>query len=32
MAEITSRELALAACKALSAKRGKDIVILDVKE
>ncbi len=32
MAEIGSRELALAACKALSAKRGKDIVILDVKE
>ena len=32
MAEVTSRELALETCKALSAKRGKDIVILDVRE
>ena len=32
MAEISSRQLALEICKALSAKRGKDIVILEVRE
>ena len=32
MTEITSKELALAACKALADKRGKDIVTLYVRE
>ena len=32
MTEISSKQLALDVCKALSAKRGKDIVILDVKD
>ena len=32
MNEITSKELALAACKALADKRGKDIVTLYVRE
>lgn len=32
MAEITSKELAVAACKALADKRGKDIVALYVRE
>ena len=32
MAEITSKELAVAVCKALADKRGKDIVALYVRE
>ena len=32
MAEITSKELAVAVCKALTDKRGKDIVALYVRE
>ena len=32
MAEISSKELALAVCKALADKRGKDIVALYVRE
>jgi ribosome-associated protein len=32
MTQITSKELALAACKALADKRGKDIVTLYVRE
>ena len=32
MAEVTSKELALAVCKALADKRGKDIVALYVRE
>ncbi len=32
MSELTSRELAIAACKALADKRGKDIVVLSVRE
>jgi ribosome-associated protein len=32
MAEITSKELAIAVCKALADKRGKDIVALYVRE
>ena len=32
MAEITSKELAVAVCKALADKRGKDIVVLYVRE
>lgn len=32
MTEITSKELALAACKALADKRGRDIVTLYVRE
>ncbi len=32
MAEITSKELAIAICKALADKRGKDIVALYVRE
>ncbi len=32
MAEITSKELALSVCKALADKRGKDIVVLYVRE
>lgn len=32
MAEITSKQLALSACKALSAKRGTDIVMIYVRE
>ncbi len=32
MAEITSKELALAVCKALADKRGKDVVVLNVRE
>lgn len=32
MTEITSKELALAVCKALADKRGKDIVTLYVRE
>ena len=32
MAEISSKELAQAACKALAAKRGKDIVTIYVRE
>ena len=32
MAEITSKELAIAVCKALADKRGKDIIALYVRE
>ncbi len=32
MSEFTSRDLAIAACKALADKRGKDIVVLSVRE
>ena len=32
MVEVTSKELALAACKALADKRGRDIVTLYVRE
>ena len=32
MTELNSRELAIAACKALADKRGKDIVVLSVRE
>ena len=32
MAEVTSKELAIAVCKALADKRGKDIVALYVRE
>ena len=32
MTELNSRELAIAACKALVDKRGKDIVVLSVRE
>ncbi len=32
MKEVTSKELALAACKALADKRGKDIIALYVRE
>ena len=32
MAEVTSKELAIAGCKALADKRGKDIVALYVRE
>ncbi len=32
MAEITSKELAISACKALADKRGKDIIALYVRE
>ncbi len=32
MAEVTSKQLALAACKALADKRGRDIVALYVRE
>ncbi len=32
MAEVTSKQLAISVCKALSDKRGKDIVVLYVRE
>ncbi len=32
MAEVTSKQLALSVCKALADKRGKDIVVLYVRE
>ncbi len=32
MAEITSKQLAISVCKALADKRGKDIVVLYVRE
>ncbi len=32
MAEVTSKELAVSVCKALADKRGKDIVVLYVRE
>ena len=32
MAQVTSKELATAVCKALADKRGKDIVALYVRE
>ncbi len=32
MAEVTSKELAISVCKALADKRGKDIVVLYVRE